>query len=157
MRIDTARIRRFWRRITSTAYTRALELELARSHAEHSRLRQENRALLNSILGIAGVPPVYSVSAEDPRSLLSPRAGPEALASTTSVDKNRPPRTAVTGPVSPSAVDVSAVTGSQTGTPARRGKNPVPAAPLRRRSWHQINRTLELKAARKSSQECTED
>src|SRR6202451_259789 len=40
-----------WRRITATRYTRALEAEVA-------RLRAENRALLNSILGIAGVPPI---------------------------------------------------------------------------------------------------
>src|ERR1700691_4484871 len=40
-----------WRRITATRYTRALEADVA-------RLRAENRALLNSILGIAGVPPI---------------------------------------------------------------------------------------------------
>jgi hypothetical protein len=39
------------RRVSSTKYTRALEADVA-------RLRAENRALLNSILGIAGVPPV---------------------------------------------------------------------------------------------------
>jgi hypothetical protein len=38
-------------RATSTKYTRTLE-------AEVTRLRAENRALLNSILGIAGIPPV---------------------------------------------------------------------------------------------------
>ena len=39
------------RRVSSTKYTRALEADVV-------RLRAENRALLNSILGIAGVPPV---------------------------------------------------------------------------------------------------
>lgn len=39
-------------------YMRALEDELARSRAEIERLRLENRALLNSLLGTAGVPPV---------------------------------------------------------------------------------------------------
>src|ERR1700722_9321734 len=42
---------KMWRQITVTRYTRALEAEVA-------RLRAENRALLNSILGIAGVPPI---------------------------------------------------------------------------------------------------
>jgi hypothetical protein len=40
-----------WRKVTATRYTRALEAEVA-------RLRAENRAMLNSILGIAGVPPI---------------------------------------------------------------------------------------------------
>ena len=44
-------LRTLWQRITTTRYTRALEAEVA-------RLRAENRALLNSILGIAGVPPL---------------------------------------------------------------------------------------------------
>ena len=54
-----------WRRITTTPYARALEAELTGERAkvaeqgiEIARLRAENRALLNSILGIAGVPPV---------------------------------------------------------------------------------------------------
>src|SRR5690242_15917884 len=61
-----------WRRISTTRYTRALESEVARQRAENdqqratiasqqneiARLRAENRALLNSILGIAGVPPI---------------------------------------------------------------------------------------------------
>jgi hypothetical protein len=32
--------------------------EIARERAEVERLRQENRALLNSLLGTAGVPPI---------------------------------------------------------------------------------------------------
>ena len=67
-----------WRRLTTTRRARTLEAELtrerapnaeqgievARQGAEIIRLRAENRALLNSILGIAGVPPV-SVSLDD--------------------------------------------------------------------------------------------
>src|SRR5277367_2409972 len=45
------KLREMWGRLVATKYTRALEREVA-------RLRAENRALLNSILGIAGVPPV---------------------------------------------------------------------------------------------------
>ena len=72
-------LHKFWRRLTTTRHARTLEAELALERAvvtrldaaivqqgiesakqdeEISRLRAENRALLNSILGIAGVPPV---------------------------------------------------------------------------------------------------
>jgi hypothetical protein len=39
-------------------YVRLLEDELAHTRAEIARLREENRALLNSVLGTAGVPPI---------------------------------------------------------------------------------------------------
>ena len=39
-------------------YVRLLEEEVARERAEVARLRAENRALLNSLLGTAGVPPI---------------------------------------------------------------------------------------------------
>lgn len=139
MRIYAERIRHFWRRIACAPFAHLLETEVARLTAENSRLRGENRALLNSILGIAGIPPVYSNSAEEPRNLLSPRAGPEAPA---------------LGPVSPSDNHRSATGASHIGSPAERWKNPTQVAgPLRRRSWHQINRTLEFKAAHKGAQE----
>jgi hypothetical protein len=72
-------IHKFWRRITTTRRARTLEAELELERAvvarldaviaqqnveinqqgiEIARVRAENRALLNSILGIAGVPPV---------------------------------------------------------------------------------------------------
>ena len=72
-------IHKIWRRLTTTRYVRTLEadlaleraviarldaviaeqaIEIAKQDAEIARLRAENRALLNSILGIAGVPPV---------------------------------------------------------------------------------------------------
>ena len=47
-----------WQRITRTKYTSEIEAELARQGAELDRLRAENRALLNSILGVAGIPPL---------------------------------------------------------------------------------------------------
>ena len=54
-------IRSLWQRFTSTRYARALEAaartERALNH-EIVLLRAENRALLNSILGIAGIPPI---------------------------------------------------------------------------------------------------
>jgi hypothetical protein len=39
-------------------YVRLLEEEVARERAEKERLRSENRALMNSLLGTAGFPPV---------------------------------------------------------------------------------------------------
>lgn len=51
-------IRALWKRITTTRYSRALEVDLAHVRAENALLRAENRGLLNSILGIAGVPPI---------------------------------------------------------------------------------------------------
>jgi len=54
-----------WHRFTRTNRRRELEAEVARQRAEidrqrneMDRLRPENRALLNSILGIAGIPPI---------------------------------------------------------------------------------------------------
>ena len=41
-------------------YVRLLEAEIERERAEVERLRTENRALLNSLLGTAGVPPIES-------------------------------------------------------------------------------------------------
>jgi len=51
-------LRALWQRITTTRYTRALEAELVHARADIALLRVENRGLLNSILGIAGVPSV---------------------------------------------------------------------------------------------------
>src|SRR5579863_2986889 len=51
------RLSEIWRRLFSTKYSAILEAEVA-------RLRAENRALLNSILGIAGVPPITVSAAE---------------------------------------------------------------------------------------------
>jgi len=142
MRVDIAQIRQLWKRITRAPYARALETELARVVAENSRLREENRALLNSILGIAGIPPVYSTSAEQPRSPLSTRAGSDVPAS---------------GPVSPFVANAPVVGASHIGPSAKGGKNAAQFSPLRRRSWHQINRTLEFKASLKRPQEGTQE
>src|SRR5580700_9157308 len=107
-----------WRRITSTRYTRALEAEVV-------RLRAENRALLNSILGIAGVPPI-SV----PDSVTIGNASGAFSDQTRTAGK--------------------ASTNTQPGASRRGGKTQVAsAAPtVRKRSWHQIYRMLELDSAR---------
>jgi hypothetical protein len=46
------------RQSVRSRYVRMVEEELAMARAEVERLREENRALLNSLLGTAGVPPI---------------------------------------------------------------------------------------------------
>ena len=84
-------------------YVRELESEVA-------RLRAENRALLNSLLGTAGVPPLR---VEDGNAT--------------------------------SSHAVSARSGQVTSRGAESGATP----PLRRRSWQQIGRMLEIEEARR--------
>jgi hypothetical protein len=95
-------IREIWRRLTTTRHARTLETELALERAvvsrldtviaqqgteigkrddEIARLRAENRALLNSILGIAGVPPV-SASLNDLAATHGQNATPPSVART---------------------------------------------------------------------------
>jgi hypothetical protein len=100
------RLMQFLSRLTTTRYTRALEDELV-------RLRAENRALINSVLGIAGIAPLRLDAA-------SPR--PQAPPATRSAS-------APAGPRPHPAI--------------------VPAPPLRRRSWQQIGRMLEITDARR--------
>ena len=47
-----------WREGMRSRYVRLLEAEIERERAEIERLKTENRALLNSLLGTAGVPPI---------------------------------------------------------------------------------------------------
>jgi hypothetical protein len=123
-------IHKFWRRISATRYTRALEAEVA-------RLRAENRALLNSILGIAGVPPItvlpdsVSIGSQDAQSL-----------HLESGRRNVP--AGATQPRLPSA-RMNATNGKT------QGANMV--TPMRKRSWHQIYRMLEIDSARNKPQE----
>ena len=91
------------------------------------RLRAENRALMNSILGIAGVPPVIVAEVGEAEA-----AG------------------RVVGGLGQRADAGAALAKS---ADARVRKN---ATPMRRRSWHQVNRMLELDAARKQSAKAEE-
>jgi len=111
-------------RATSTKYTRAMEAEVV-------RLRAENRALLNSILGIAGVPPV--VVAEND---ISPAAGLKVPAGKTTARANTG---RLAAPPKSSTLRNNLVSSTSQKT--------VP--PMRRRSWHQIYRMLEINSARK--------
>ncbi|HTU34261.1 MAG TPA: hypothetical protein VMF66_10705 [Candidatus Acidoferrum sp.] len=115
------RVREALRQLTATRYTRSLEAEVA-------RLRVENRALLNSILGVAGIPPVTVLTdqTENERQFDAP------------------------GNKSSSGLDSAGVArlkgiGPRTGV---RRVAPAGGAPLRRRSWHQINQALEIGSAR---------
>jgi len=116
-------LRELWRRVTSSKYTRMLEADL-------TRLRAENRALLNSILGVAGVPPIIAMENDvSPSAGLQQPAVPSGVAGKLISKPNRSARVAPTG--------VSGATGNEK------------ASPMRRRSWHQIYRMLEINSARK--------
>jgi hypothetical protein len=99
--------------------------------AEVARLRGENRALLNSILGIAGVPPVMVTAAELPADAASAAATSSVAAGTNVKAPVRAARSLTAGK------SYGAGTGQSTG--------PV----MRRRSWQQIYRMLEMDSARK--------
>jgi hypothetical protein len=111
------------RKATTTKYTRGLETDLA-------RLRAENRALLNSILGIAGVPPVV-VSDND----LSPAEGSKSPA--------------WLPPVAAKGLRPAARMGSGAPRKGLLAGVDKKATPMRRRSWQQIYRMLEINSARK--------
>lgn len=135
-----------WRRMTTSRYTRALEagverrdLELGRERAEIRRLRAENRALLNSILGIAGIPPVIA-GEEDWAAAREPYLVPSLKAA-------REPRTSPAATPVHTAAPGPGIAGEFSGRQAKPGAHP--AVPLRRRSWQQINRALEFASARK--------
>jgi len=106
-------LRQIWQRITKTRYTHALEAEVA-------RLRAENRALLNSILGIAGVPPLPVVVAAPGLPAGAGVAPPESRHDLSVEARSPLPK-----------------------------ENAIAAIPMRRRSWQQINRMLEFESTKK--------
>ncbi|MGD0544168.1 MAG: hypothetical protein ABSB65_07135 [Candidatus Acidiferrales bacterium] len=116
-----------WRQITVTRYTRALEAEVV-------RLRAENRALLNSILGIAGVPPITV-----PDSVAIGNVSGTFSGASRTVGQSSPNKQPLA-----SRGDVK-TQGAASAAP-----------PARKRSWHQIYRKLELDSARKKPQETVE-
>jgi len=122
-------IRQIWNRIFARRYTRLLE-------AEVGRLRAENRALLNSILGIAGIPPIVVAS-----------EGAESV----------PPQPQITDAVdTPGALvggSVSSRRKSPSGTAPARGVAVNMPPPVRHRSWQQVNRMLEFDSVRKREQD----
>jgi len=153
-------LQKFWQRIMTTRYARALEAfarlecalreEVARERAENLRLRAENRALLNSILGIAGVPPLPVIVAP-PAAVteLRPPAGAPAAAAPP-IARTSPG--ARSSPSIPSAIAGAAI-GADVAPPASQSAVKPGAAnvavPMRRRSWQQINRMLEFESTKK--------
>jgi hypothetical protein len=134
--------RRIWPKISRTKYTRALEAEVARQGAEINRQREEicrlqaeNRALLNSILGIAGLPPI-PVTAADPTSTIQTGANPDVGVRSAGF---QPANLREARKRQNRRQDAGATKGAQFPTP------------LRRRSWQQISRMLELESARKAA------
>jgi hypothetical protein len=122
-------IQTIWRRISATRYTRALEAEVA-------RLRAENRALLNSILGIAGVPPI---------TVLPDSVSIGAQSATAEL------RDAMVARATPTRFPSAKMNATNAKT---QGANMV--TPMRKRSWHQIYRMLEIDSAKKKPQEAVD-
>jgi len=185
---NTMNAHNLWRRLTTTRYARALEAELAleravisrldavvaqqgaeinRQDAEIARLRDENRAMLNSILGIAGVPPLPA-SPNDAAAVqaslhvsapLSSTGNPACATSNTQQNRASPAPNTIAGDfctagVSPAPLhsnSSSPVARTTTCSQSRPRANSAPhvAAPMRRRSWPQINRLLEFESAQK--------
>ncbi len=133
-------------RARRTQYARSLELEIF-------RLRAENRALLNSILGLAGIPPIPLPTFTPP----SPAAGHSespTLSSGGDESLSRPtsssPQTAPQSDSSPRQSGTRNDSSPSPTSPTRQLAAPSTLSPIRRRrSWHQINRMLELESAKK--------
>ena len=122
------------------SHTRALEEEVA-------RLRAENRALVNSILGVAGIPPMRVLEVGGLK--LEAR---KAAAITSNTRKRQDSNA--------SALQTVALEASAAADEARRARSffginkrlyendsTTPLRGVRRRSWQQIGRTLEIEDA----------
>jgi len=154
-------LRELWHRLTTAPYTHAPEAERAEMRAEIDRLRAENRALLNSILGIAGLPPIVVPA---PAHSFSPDENSPSRKGGT-VDPHASPRPDKPESSSPrpslsSDLRLSPEKPPMIAAPAarfpRRSASPAPRAvpsvfPPRRRSWQQVNRMLEIQSGRKKS------
>ena|SRR5579862_4058533 len=120
----------WWERVTARRYTRMLE-------AEVERLRAENRALVNSIIGIAGIPPLkidaeIETEQKRRRSLEMAKQG---------VFGAKPASEAERGGVQADRARADRA--------ARARGFMLPLNRLRRRSWQQIGRMLEMEEVRK--------
>lgn len=122
-------------------------------------LRAENRGLLNSVLGIAGVPPI--IVDDPPIAFIGRESGEparyESEASSAvivpqvtvdSVENNEEHRTN-----SVRSVNSNAAIPRKEPTQTRTANDPRIIPPMRRRSWHQIYRKLEFESSRKKELE----
>ncbi len=175
-----------WHRLTTTRYARALEAALALERAvvarldaviarqgveidqqgtEIARLRAENRALLNSILGIAGIPPVLAPLDDlaAVQSSVFSGTGPAGrrdrendacaplLSRNPSDLGSRFPSHQMNARGQAEACPTEDSPAARTANHSRPSPNATPhvAAPTRRRSWPQIHRLLEFESAQK--------
>jgi hypothetical protein len=136
-------IKAIWQRIITslkvrTRYARALEEEIA-------RLRAENRALINSILGVAGIPPMRVATREAAAIALHSREDGFVGARLASPGRpeGRPYKKAATTP--------------EAGVRATTSFGEMPLRSVRRRSWKQIGRALEIEDARAARRERESD
>jgi hypothetical protein len=153
-------LRKLWERLTTNSISLELEREVARMRAENTRLRAENRALLNSILGIAGIPPII---VHTPEEALMNDVAPANVPRDSSVNAlnaaSSDPFPALTRPDKPANPKPESVIPSRgprlvgTRRNLRHNGTQLNSSPPRRRSWQQINRMLELESARKKPQE----
>ena len=118
-----------------TRYTRALEDEVA-------RLRAENHALVNSILGVAGIAPMRMVAAA--RALRADPASHVRSLGVCVTDRRDLGRN--TGKASRQP-DTNRPAGRELQVPGEI------AVPLRKRSWQQIERLREIEDARAARRE----
>jgi hypothetical protein len=191
--LNTMHIRKIWRRLSTTRHARTLEAELALERAvivrldsaiaqqgvqidqqsaeisqqgiEIARLRAENRALLNSILGIAGVPPLPATEADLATLQVSPLSGTgvrrkAALgndACAPSLSRNPSDlgsgvashQMNARGQAEACPTEDSPPTRARNHSGPHANQTPHVAAPTRRRSWPQIHRLLEFESAQK--------
>jgi len=126
-------IRQLWNRIVATKYTRLLEAEIG-------RLRAENRALLNSILGIAGIPPIVVASEGIAESVRAQAQVGDAIQTASPVVGDSAPSPRKQRP----------------GNALARGVPVGMPPPVRHRSWQQVNRMLEFDSVRKREQDTGE-
>lgn len=153
-----------WRRLPTSRRTReheaaakrecALKEDFARrAQALESQillLRAENRALLNSVLGIAGIPPIMVT---DPAVLPSAPGTPREVKAHFAQYANGGSRNAGVPPATPpeaSADKTSRQDAGATKTAHAHNDGRI-VAPMRRRSWHQIYRMLEWESSRRKA------
>lgn len=118
-----------WERLTARRYTTMLEKEV-------ERLRAENRALVNSIIGIAGIPPLkveaeIDVEQRRRRSLEMAKQGVFGAKPANETERELQGDRA------------------RADRAARARGFMLPLNRLRRRSWQQIGRMLEMEEVRK--------
>jgi hypothetical protein len=129
--------------IFRSRYLRVLEDEV-------SRLRNENRALINSVLSIAGLPPLRleaEVARENHLAEIEVKARRNgAAAQATAMGADGRDRTGNPAVHDRGSVEQGA---SRNASSPPLGQGIVlPANPHRRRSWQQINRILEIEETR---------